>query len=382
METLRILFFNWRDLGHPNAGGAEVFIHEVAKRWAGDGHQVGLFCSRYPGSREEDVTDGVEIHRAGGQLSVYREARRLWRRDLSGKYDIVIDAINTRPFITPKFVDSGTEIFTLVFQLAREYWFRETPFPVNILGYYWLEKRWLSHYVGVPCVTISESTRRDLLGIGFRNVRIVPVGLSRVPLSEVPPKASTPTFIYLGRLTRAKRPEVALYAFKVVRRQFPNARLWVVGDGYLRKSLERKAPSGVTFFGKVTDDEKFRLLREAHAILVPGTREGWGLVVLEANAMATPAIAFDIPGLRDSVQNNLTGILLKRNTYSEMANWCVRLMRQPELARKLSKGALAWARRFSWDSTASRFMSILHSSASERAMPNNQPVLAKSIVLQ
>jgi glycosyltransferase involved in cell wall biosynthesis len=52
-------------------------------------------------------------------------------------------------------------------------------------------------------------------------------------------------------------------------------------------------------------------LSRAHIILVPAVREGWGLVVTEANAMGTPAIGYDdVPGLRDSIRHGETGITI------------------------------------------------------------------------
>lgn len=109
----------------------------------------------------------------------------------------------------------------------------------------------------------------------------------------------------------------------------------------------------------MSEEEKLRLIREAHVIMVPGTREGWGLVVLEANALGTPAVAFNIPGLCDSVVHNQTGILLEVNTAETMAKWCLQLIERPDLRTKLSENALEWSRKFSWDITAKVFMSFL-----------------------
>ena len=67
----------------------------------------------------------------------------------------------------------------------------------------------------------------------------------------------------------------------------------------------------VVFYGHIKDEVKYDLLRKAHLLLVPSVREGWGLVVTEANAMGTPVIAYDSPGLRDSVVDQKTGILVK-----------------------------------------------------------------------
>ncbi len=331
----------------------------MARRWARQGHSVGLFTSRFPGAKTSEYLDGLEIHRAGSRIGVYHQARRYWRKSLSGRYDIVIDEINTRPFDTPRFVNSGKNIFGLIHQLAREYWFSETTFPTSYLGYYFLERRWLAPYASIPCVTVSESTKKDLIELGFEEVFVVPEGLSVEPLKQLPEKESVPTFLFVGRLTRAKKPEAAIRAFELVNREFPTARLWVVGDGYLRKKLEQQAPDGVTFFGRVTDEQKLFLMKRSHTVLVPGTREGWGLAVSEANAMGTPSIAYSVPGLRDSVRQGQTGILLEENTPEAMAKWCVRLLEQPEMRTRLAERALDWSRQFSWDITARQFMDIL-----------------------
>ncbi len=361
METLSIVVMNWRDIQNPEAGGAEVFTHEVAKRWVQAGHEVTMLTSSYNGSPPEDLIDGVQVLRKGGKFGVYKGARETYLERFRVGTDVVLDEINTRPFLTPRYVNSDTNLCALLFQLAREYWFYETQFPVSILGYYFLEKRWLSGYAEVPCVTISNSTKSDLLSLGFKDVRIVPVGLSAPPLLEAAPKSQVLTLIFIGRLIRAKRPEVAIEAFELVRKRIPTTRLWIVGNGYLKEKLERRAPAGVRFFGKVTEAEKFQLLKQANVLLVPGTREGWGLTVLEANAVATPAIGFNIPGLRDSIVHQETGILLEHNTASEMAEWCVRIGTEPDLAHNLSNGALSWSRRFSWEETSRKLMDILRS---------------------
>jgi hypothetical protein len=167
MDQLKILIFNWKDIKNPEAGGAEVFTHENAKAWVNAGNEVTLFTSKYPKCAEEEVLDGVRIVRSGGKYSVYWRAKRYYRRRFSREcYDLVVDEINTRPFLTPRFMNKD-KIIALIHQLAREYWFYETPFPINYIGYYLLEERWLRNYIDIPTVTVSESTRQDLLNLGF-----------------------------------------------------------------------------------------------------------------------------------------------------------------------------------------------------------------------
>lgn len=360
MDALKILVFNWRCWLNPEAGGAEVFTYEVAKRWVRAGHEVTLFASEFPNCRRGEVVDGVRVVRAGGKYSVYWRARKYYREYFAKEgYDVVVDEINTRPFFTPKFVNDGEKIVVLIHQLAREYWFYEMPFPICYVGYYFLENRWLRNYVDVATVTVSESTRRDLLDLGFKQVFVVPEGLNFKPLGEVPEKESYPVVVYVGRLKRAKRPDHAVKAFRIVKEKFPSAELWVVGDGYFRKDLERMAFDGVRFFGGLDNVERRELVKRAWVLVNPSVREGWGLNVLEANALGTPCVAYDVGGLRDSVRDGETGLLVENGNVEGLAEAIVRVLRDEALRERLSKNALEYARKFSWDKTAKEFMKVL-----------------------
>ena len=140
VDSLKILWFNWRCWLNPAMGGAEVFTREVAKRWVADGHEVHLFTSRYPGSKKHEVVDGVNIIRSGGRFSVYEHAKKFYTDKFSlEKFDVVIDEINTKPFFANKFVRKNEKVIALIHQLAREFWFYETPFPASYIGYHFLE---------------------------------------------------------------------------------------------------------------------------------------------------------------------------------------------------------------------------------------------------
>ena len=354
------MWFNWRCWLNPEMGGAEVFTREVARRWVEAGHEVTLFTSRFNGCKVEEVLDGVRVVRAGGRYSVYWRAKEYYKRRFSREgYDIVIDEINTRPFLTPKFVDNGEQVVALIHQLAREYWFYETPFPISYIGYYLLEDRWLKNYVDVPTVTVSESTKQDLLDLGFKSVFVVPEGLNFTPLREVPEKEEFPVVVYAGRLKRAKRPDHAIRAFKIVKEEVPSAELWVIGDGPFRKDLERMAGEGVRFFGGLSNDERRRLLERAWVLVNPSVREGWGLNVVEANALGTPCVAYDVAGLRDSVKNGETGVLVPDGDVEALADAIVEVLVDEGLRERLSRSALEWSKKFSWDKTAEEFLKVV-----------------------
>ena len=361
MESLKILIFNWRCWINPQMGGAEVFTREVAKRWVKAGHEVTLFTSEFPSCKREEFLDGVKVFRAGGKYSVYWKAKKYYKKCFSREgYDVVIDEINTRPFLTPRFVNNGERVVALIHQLAREYWFYETPFPISYVGYHFLEDRWLRNYVDVPTATVSESTRQDLLSLGFKRVFVVPEGLNFTPLSEVPEKEEFHVVVYAGRLKRAKRPDHAIKAFKIVKEKFQNAELWVIGDGPFRKDLERMAEEGVKFFGGLSNEDRRRLLARAWVLVNPSVREGWGLNVIEANALGTPCVAYDVVGLRDSVRNGETGLLVVDGDVETLADAIIKVLSDDGLREGLSRNAIKWARGFSWEKTAEELIRIIN----------------------
>ena len=341
-------------------GGAEVFTYELAKRWAACGHEVSLFTSKFPGCKNEEIVDGVRIVRAGGRFTVYRQAKRFYsKRFRKEGFDVIIDEINTQPFFAPKFAKNGEKVIALIHQLAREFWFYETPFPVSYVGYHFLENRWLKQYAEVPTVTVSESTRKDLLDLGFKHVSVVPEGLNFEPLNALPVKDSKPIVVFSGRLKRAKRPDHAIKAFGILKEKIPNAELWVFGDGPFRKTLESISGSGVRFFGNLNSLERRELLKKCWVLMVPGLREGWGLNIIEANALGLPAVAYDVPGLCDSVRNNETGLLAEGGNIRDLAEKTISVLTDILLREKLSVNALNYSKQFSWDKTADEFKKLI-----------------------
>jgi glycosyltransferase involved in cell wall biosynthesis len=359
VTELKILVFNWRCWLNPTMGGAEVFTREIAKRWVEAGHEVTLFTSEFPDCKREEIADGVRIIRNGGKYSVYARAKEHYRNHFSKEgYEVIIDEVNTRPFSTPKFVNKGEKIVALIHQLAREYWFYETPFPINYLGYHWLEKRWLKPYMRIPTVTVSESSRKDLIDLGFERVSVVGEGLNFTPLEKLYDNKNS-VVIYTGRLTKAKRPDDAVKAFEVVSEKVPDAQLWVVGEGYLKNKLMQIAGSRVRFIGALSNGERRELVKQAKVLVNPSVREGFGLNIVEANALGVPCVTYDVAGLRDSVKDGETGLLVESGNVEALAEAIIRVLEDDALREKLSERALVYSRTFNWNDVADKFMGII-----------------------
>lgn len=355
----RILWFNWRDIKHPDAGGAEVYTHEVASRLVKKGYDITLFTADIPSRIKQEVIDGVKIVRNGGKFNVYKKAEQFYKKN-KRDFDVIIDEINGRPFLTPKYI-KDKPIIAVFHQSIKEEWFYETSFPINYLCYYYLERKWLSFYKGVTILTVSNSSKEDLIhSYKLDDVIIAPNGLNINPLQRSPQKSDIPTLIFVGRMKKHKLPDHAISAFKIIKNMIPNAQMNIIGDGYFLAEIRKKFNvSDTIFHGKVDSQRKLELLSTAHIMLMPSVREGWGLVVTEANAMGTPAIGYNVPGLSDSIQHNKTGFLTMTNTPENIAEIAINLLNDPVKLQKLSHNALEFSKTLSWDKTVEIYHKVI-----------------------
>ena len=372
---LRILILNWRDIANPDAGGAEVFTHEVAKRWVEQGHHVSLLTSRFPGGRGTEQIDGVRILRDGHlrRGTFYLLVQRRLAR-LSG-YDVILDEINTVPFLTPLWQDHLPPTVALIHQLADDIWDTEVPRPLAIVGRR-VEPRLLRMYRDVPVATVSGSTMADLRRVGLRDVRVVLEGRDEAPPVAHLAKESVPTFAFIGRLAANKRPDHAIAAFRRIRDSLPDAHLWVIGRGALEAQLRASAPEGVEFLGRVSRQEMYERMARAHCLLVPSIREGWGLVITEANGVGTPAVGYDAPGIRDAIRPGRTGVLAPSGDPRALADAAVSLILNPEAYESMRREARRWADCFSWDATADLLLRVLQERPASLAVPQPGGVMA------
>lgn len=304
---MRILILNWRDPKNPKAGGAEVVNLTLARHWVSLGHEVTWFSGSFHDALPDETIDGVHIMRRGLPWNVHWFA--LWhylRGSLRG-YDLIVDQIHGFGFLTPLYV--RTPKLGLIYEVAGKIWFKMYPLPVAVVGYL-IEQPLLRLYRKTPFFTLAESTRQELIKAGIPNERITVFapGLTFEPPSQLPNKESLPTAISVGRICEMKQTEAVIEAFAIFCSRISEAQLWIVGqgdEGYVKKCRERVTDLGlnnsVKFFGFVPEQEKLDLMGRASVLVSASVKEGWGLVVDEANAMGTPAAVYDVPGFRDSV---------------------------------------------------------------------------------
>jgi len=300
--------------------------------------------------------------RRGGRYSVYRAAYEWLRRERPA-YDVLIDHINTIPFFAPLY--DRSRVVALVPQLARDVWWYEAPRALAPLGIA-SERMYHLCYRTTPAITISESSKADLRAFGWKGpieVIAMPIPSSTGAAAAAPPKSETPVLIYVGRLTPSKRVEHAIAAFTVVRAREPKAELWIVGhaddEDYRRRLVDAASKvEGVRFFGKLSETERQERMRAAQILLITSVREGWGLVVTEANSVGTPAAGYDVPGLRDSIKSG-QGILSRAGDPAALGAAVADLIADPARLAGMAQRAQADALHYDWDRTYAEFVRAL-----------------------
>jgi glycosyltransferase involved in cell wall biosynthesis len=359
---VRILLVNWQDRENPQAGGAEIHLHEIFGRLAARGHEISLLCGGWPGCEPRACLDGISVHRVGTRYTFPLHARRYYREVLAREnHDVLVEDINKVPLYTPRWVGEGVEgarrVMALVPHLFGTTVFQEVSIPMAA-AVWALERPLVRAYRGIPFEAISESTAADLAarGIPRENIRVIYPGIDSVSYTPDPSARSRePLFAYLGRLKRYKRVDLIVRAF--ARMAHPTARLAIAGTGDYRPALEKLAASldlgeRVRFLGFIDDRTKRSLLREAWALAFTSPKEGWGITNFEAAACATPVIASDSPGLRESVRDGSTGFLVPHGDVPALARAMATIANDRELVVTLGAKARLFAEGFSWERAA------------------------------
>ncbi|HKU18909.1 MAG TPA: glycosyltransferase family 4 protein [Candidatus Saccharimonadales bacterium] len=369
---MTILWVSWKDRHHPQAGGAEIVAHNIISRLLADGHAVTLLTCGYDGARAEEQAGKLRIIRVGANRYTHPlQAVLYYARRLRNTFDLLIEEVNgAAPYFSVA-LERRAKKFLLYHQLARKNWLYEVPQPLSHAGYWLLAPAatWLASRTRTPVITVSESTRRILARFGFplEHTHIISEGIDNAPQAELTTvsKYPEPTVLSFGAMRPMKRTLDQIKAFERAKRQLPKLRLVIAGSSsgaYGQAVLQyvQRSPfaADITYLGRVSDAEKYSLMQQSHVILQTAIEEGWGLTITEAASQGTPAVAYDVAGLRDSIRHRETGILTKDNP-TALADGLIQLLNQPVHYHACRQAAWEWSKQITFDQSYKDFKTIV-----------------------
>ena len=354
---MKFLWLAHRDPLNPRAGGAERIIYEVGSRLAKKGNQVSVLAGGWKNCKREEYLLGIHIMRFGYRIGPHFA---LQIHVLRHRYDIIIaDLGHAVPWVSPFLLRRKTIV------LFHHLHARSLSGQVGKLFAYLItaaEKLYFIIYNRSHFVTNSNTSFADLenLGINAKNISLIHPGVnSKLFHSSI--KTDSPSIVYFGGMRRYKRPEESLYLLKELRNKFIDLKLTIIGDGPCRPNLEslclKMGLSGnVTFAGRMSDDEVAEIVASSWLNIHSSVTEGWGISIIEASSAGTPTVAFDVPGVRDTVEDGLNGIKVEDGNRKALAEAAYSILSSPA---KWWLSSIEVAKKYSWDKTAESWENLI-----------------------
>ncbi len=367
-KTLRIAFVY--DVIYPWVkGGVERRVYELARRLA-EKHEVHIYGYKLWEGKDEIEREGIFYHGITPSGRLYLLGKRspfpmlrlavrlsLIKEELRN-YDIV-DVQNL--FYPGALALRGLKNAVLTW---HEFW-----------GFYWFKYWGLAGVVGKAVeralfsfdrhVAVSWKTKLDLLEAGLRKpMAVIPNGVDVERISSVPPAGLESDVIFVGRLIPEKGADLLLGALAEVKKEIPDVRAVVVGDGPEREKLERLSDrlglkSNVLFIGFLeSHDDVIALMKASKVFALPSRREGFGMVVLEAMASGLPVITLDAPmnAARFLVENGRSGLVAGKG---ELERALLALLGDRKLGKKMGMEGRRLAQRYRWEGVVEAWLAYL-----------------------
>jgi phosphatidyl-myo-inositol alpha-mannosyltransferase len=352
------------DFGHP--GGVPEHINHLRTEYTRLGHEVVIIAPR-PSRGGIEVKDGfygigrtVGIPGNGSRVrltfdvTLYAAVKDLLRRE---QFDVVHLHEPLTPVLPYMVLLNSNSVNVATFHAfrANNPWYTAfKPYMQFVLGR--LDRR----------IAVSEPALEFVSQYFDGPYDVIPNGIDPSSYGDqIEPFSwandGTPRILFVGRFEEQRKGfKYLLRAMPLVRQQFPNARLVVVGTGRPEKfedQMERYGIWGVDFVGFATAEEKPRYYASCDIFCAPSIeRESFGIVLLEAMASGKPVVASNIPGYASVMTNEHDGLLVKPRDPQAIALALVRTLADAELRRRFAANGYATAEQYAWPRVASRVL--------------------------
>ncbi len=350
-------------------GGAEKRIYELGKRLAAEGNEVHIFGVKWWEGADIIENDGMVLHGICGPMELYVNGRR-------SIAEAIIFSIKLLPHLFRErfdVIDTSAFPYFSCFTVKLISIFRRTPMVITwheVWEDYWYEYlggwgffgklvEYLTSKLACVSIAVSPVTKKNLMSLGVtsENIRIIPNGIDLKRLAGVQPSRDGCDIIFVGRLIRQKNVDVLLDAVAHVRETVPDVKCHIIGDGPEKERLfelatRRELLENVRFFEFIEYDDVIARIKSSKILVLPSSREGFGIVVIEAFACGVPVITVKSPGNAAYERvNKKTGMVVNLDAL-ELGSAISTLIKDMALRKKMAMAAKYAAQDYDWDNIA------------------------------
>lgn len=217
-------------------------------------------------------------------------------------------------------------------------------------------------------VAVSNYTKSLVAHLKLENIVVIPNGFQlKSPTILQSYTKPVPVLITVGNVTKRKGQHNIINAMPLLLKKYPDLKYHIVGIPTEKQKLEKlalnlKVEDSVVFFGKVSETEKLELLQEADVFIMlsettkTGDAEGFGIAILEANALGVPAIGSFDCGIEDAINNGISGRLINNKNINQLADALEEILNNYDL---YSQGAKSWSQNYTWEKVIKKYLTIL-----------------------
>ncbi|BAW31338.1 MAG TPA: glycosyltransferase family 4 protein [Methanothermobacter sp.] len=345
-------------------GGGERRYFEIGKRLVKRGWEVDVICMKIKGVKEKEDIKGLKVHHIGPVITDPPKRSLLnflhfilaaisWI--LSHDYDI-IDAQTYAPLL-PAFIASRikrTPMIATIHDVSSTFsdqWIQSSKVAK-------LAEKILLKLPYDKIVTVSNATKEALVKdyrIKPERIQVIYNGVDLSLIDSIKASRLPDTLIFVGRLAPHKHVDHLLKIVKELKKEIPNIKLKIIGDGIEKNRLlklvkDYKIQDRVTFYTNLKYADVIYHMKESSILVLPSTREGFGMVLAEANACNRPVIAYKSGGVVEVIKDGENGFLVEPLNIESLKEKIKILLSDEKSQQEFGeKGRKIVEEKFNWD---------------------------------
>ena len=338
----------------PFMSGAEQMVRQIAKRLS-EKYEIIIVTGRYRRDlAREDPRGGFRLLRVGfGFMRLDKFfypalAARLTRRLKPDIAHAVMESYAGLALGLVKFFYSGAARILTLQSGDLDDGRKQAVFYIR---FFWkFIHRAPDH---ITAISTALAARAGRLGVNRDKITVIPNGVDFSELPMPQPEKTAGRVICVGRLSWEKGHVYLLKAWPEVRREFPDARLILVGEGPERGKIEdiikqNGLGDSVALSGNLGHDRVLEEISRSEVFVCPSLAEGLGIVFIEAQACGVPVIGTRVGGIPDVIRDGENGLLVEPEDPAAIAAAVIKLLKDKELAGRLRARALETVKKYDW----------------------------------